>query len=302
MNSILDHKWGVSKGVDSVWALVAGMAPSKVGKVSLMVLQAYIDESFDKDESVFVLGGYIAPVDTWAAFARDWEEILPYAGLKDESEQFYFKMSDLAARDKGIEKSQAFFRIIEKHRPLAITVKIVKRELDNAIARIIVPSSPPDFGMFRNPYFVSFRALIDKFHVAWTQEIVRTIIPEEGPVDFIFDDRSEKGAILSTWDAYISSRNSSVKNLYGATPVFFDEKKYMPLQAADFWVWWRRKWYQNNQEAFTFGQWEKKKGNPMFVMDIELTEDDLVVAFVDIVRWHLGPFVTILDRKTGKPI
>ena len=267
-----------------------------------MALHAYIDESFDAETKVFVLGGYIAPQTTWEAFSKEWEEIVPYAGLRDENGHFYFKMSELAARDNGIERSQAFFRIIEKHRPLAITAKIVKHELDNAIARIVVPSSPLDFGLFRNPYIVSFRALMDKFHTEWAQQAMRTVIPDKGPVNFIFDDKSEKGAILGTWNNYIATRDVRVRELFGASPVFFDEKQHMPLQAADFWVWWRRKWYQNNEEAFSFGSWEKRKGNILYVIDIEITEEDLVTDFANLVRWYAGPYITVLDRKTGKQI
>jgi hypothetical protein len=42
-----------------------------------MVVQAYIDNSgANTTSSVFVLGGFIAPVDSWLTFSTDWKGAL----------------------------------------------------------------------------------------------------------------------------------------------------------------------------------------------------------------------------------
>lgn len=75
--AILDHVWGVSPASDRVWAQVSGVAPSRSWKRLLVVLQAYIDDSRG-DDGTFVLAGYIATAESWAKFAGEWEELLPY--------------------------------------------------------------------------------------------------------------------------------------------------------------------------------------------------------------------------------
>ena len=81
-------------------------------------------ESLDHNKSVFVLGGYISPVTKWAAFIKEWDETLPFSGLKDEFGQPYFHMKEIARRSNCMEIVQAFYRVIEKHCELAVSVKI----------------------------------------------------------------------------------------------------------------------------------------------------------------------------------
>ena len=44
-----------------------------------MVLRAYIDESehqASEGPPVFVMGGFIAPAESWAKFSDEWQEVL----------------------------------------------------------------------------------------------------------------------------------------------------------------------------------------------------------------------------------
>jgi hypothetical protein len=57
-----------------------------------MVVRAYIDDSgANTTSSVFVLGGFIAPVDNWLAFSTDWK-----AALDTPPKLEYFKMKEAA--------------------------------------------------------------------------------------------------------------------------------------------------------------------------------------------------------------
>lgn len=267
-----------------------------------MALQAFLDESFDHKRGVFVLGGYVAPTEVWEKFTKEWLELLSYARLRDAHGNWFFKMSELVKSNEGIERSQAFFRVIERHNLVAVSVKITQPELNAALSKIFLPSANVNFGVFHNPYFVAFRILMDQFHKEWTQEILDTIWPTVGPVDFIFDEKSEKTVIFNGWDEYLALRDPSIRKLFGAKPQFRDEKKCVPLQAADFWVWWRRRWYEEGKGVFEFGEWKKNKDIVMYLMDVEHNERDLTVDFVKAVRVNLGPFVTILDRTSRMPI
>lgn len=94
-NPLLDHAWGISLAEDRVWAQISGFAPStKPWKRLLVVLQACIDDSYSSRTGLFVLGGAIAPVEAWAAFSRDWEQILHFARLNKNGKRV-FKISEM---------------------------------------------------------------------------------------------------------------------------------------------------------------------------------------------------------------
>lgn len=266
------------------------------------MLQAYIDESYSIQSDIFVFGGFISPTEKWLAFSRAWAEILPHAGLTKDG-QPYFKMSELALRDGGIERSQAFYRVIEKHCELAVSVMLMKRDLDAAVDRLLVPNFWIDWGLFRNPYHVAYRALMDHLHNNWASEAMQTVVSASGPIEFIFDDMlTEKRPILDTWNEYVSSRSDDRRKLYGTAPFFKNDLEHLPLQAADFWVWWRRKWYEGSATLYTFGEWEKTKGKPAFALEITYSEDQLVETFTKLLREQVGPVTTIFDRKTSQPL
>ena len=302
MIPILDHVWGLSPASDRVWAQVSGMSPLLAGEQRLMILQAFIDDSKGKD-GAFVLAGYIASAETWAKFAKRWEELLPLTRLVDQHGRRYFKMSELAMTTEGMELiSQAFFRVIEDTAMLAISCKINANELKRAIERVVPVVGFVDWGQLANPYILAFRGLLDGFHNN-KEELVDTMLPKGIPVDFIFDEQQgEKELILSAWNGYLATRDENTKHLYGATPRFESEFKFLPLQAADFWAWWVRHWYETKQPFLEFGSWSKTKGKIYYVMEISFNEENIVTSLVDLLRNYSGPGLTILDRKTGNLI
>ena len=119
MSGLPEHVWGVSAAQDRVFAQICGMAPSRAVGRLFVILQAYIDDSYTKD-GVFVLGGYVASVESWAAFSKEWEKLLPYA-KRARNGQFHFKMNEMA---KHMDRVRAFYRIIEKHVLLSVFWKV----------------------------------------------------------------------------------------------------------------------------------------------------------------------------------
>ena len=80
---------------------------------SLMVLQAFVDES--DSGGIFVLGGAIASAESWVAFSRDWEELLPLAPLGADMKR-NFKFSEMMGA--GAERASniaAFSRVLSDH-------------------------------------------------------------------------------------------------------------------------------------------------------------------------------------------
>jgi hypothetical protein len=291
MLSILDHRWGLSAAQDRVWAQVSGLAPSKAGKRLFMVLQAFIDESIDEG-ATFVLGGCISTAESWAAFSGEWEELLPGFGVLDSNGRYSFKMKEMAALQERMDRVVAFYRVIEKHVLGLVSVKINIAELERAKSRIFVPNAIIEWDKF-HPYMVAYRYLLDKFHIERPK--MTQAIPLNEKIDFYFDERAEKKVIISTWDDYVSKRPDAVRDFYGATPRFEDDNDFLPLQAADFWVWWVRKWYaEGTPEKIMkrdFGEFQHMgiPGKGTLIVNMAVGEDDMVGNFVRMIRDRVGP-------------
>jgi hypothetical protein len=192
--------------------------------------------------------------------------------------------NEMAVNEERMERVPAFYWIIEDHVLLALSCKINTTELRRARARIYVPNLKIDFDPFENPYFVAYRCLLDMFH-NHRQKIEKLIVPDQ-TVDFIFDNQTEKHAIKASWEGYINSRPDSIKSLYGAAPRFEDDQISLPLQAADFWAWWVRKWYEegspDKMKTCDFGKWRGEKPPPG--MAISFDEDHLLNELRNIIR------------------
>lgn len=299
MNS--SFTWGESRAVDRVWSQVSGLPPKMAASRMFMVMQAFIDESIDKD-GTFVMGGYIASAESWARFSAEWEKLLPYGAIKGLG-QYHFKMSDMSSPD-GMTRVPAFFKIIEDHVLGCLSVKININELKNAINRFYIPNGRPggviiEWDAHANPYYIAFRVLMDKFHAVRMD--IAEAIPLNEKIDFYFDDRTDKKTILGMWDNYISTRPESIKGFYGATPRFENDADFLPLQAADFWCWWVRKWYAEGTPEkiinLDFGSFKPLRNREYFRIGIEYDEESLVDTLRKIMRHHLPLEYPIYEMK-----
>jgi hypothetical protein len=290
------HVWGVSPAADRVWSQVSGLAPNKARERLFVVLQAFIDDSY-KPDGVFVLGGYIASAEAWANFSKEWEEILPY-GLRNKDGAFYFKMSEMALTPERMRRVPAFYRVIENNTLMALSCAVDLGALKRARERISIPRAQIDWSDYANPYLVTFRHLLDLFHVHRLNIPHR--IPLDEKIDFYFDNQTEKKIILSTWDQYINSREDQYKKFYGATPRFEDDLDFLPLQAADLWAWWARKFEEEgrleNIKTGDFGAWKHIKRG-YFVTHITFTEEHLVENLTSILRGVAGDEALVCDIR-----
>lgn len=261
-------------------------------------LQAFIDDSYDK-EGVFVLGGCIASARDWAAFSKDWEKALPRYGVLGPKDRHRFKMSEMAALDDRMNRVPIFFSIIEKHVLAFVSARIEIQALRRVRERISVPGCDLVWDEYADPFYITFRCLMDKFHLERAKMV--SAIPIEEKIDFIFDMQSQKGIIYRVWDNYLKHRPEQVAKFYGSPPRFEDDDEYLPLQAADFWAWWVRKWTKEmTPEKIlnpSFSSFERPRGvdKKYLRIDISFTEDDLVKSLVRTVRLAVGPDRTIYD-------
>jgi hypothetical protein len=212
-----------------------------------LMLQAYVDASGKGDPRFLVIAGYIATSDTWAEFSIEWKCRLDHAGLP------YFKMNQMC-RDPVL--AGWFYRVIEEFDiKAAIACVINTEELVQVEKSIIYPPHIIN-PTYYNPYYLGFR-YITGLLAGWQHKL--NLLE---PIDFIFDDDSEKVKIPVCWELMKSTAMPEISCMMGDTPIFRDDKKTMPLQAADLYAWWAFKWQREGIEGWAKNlpfPWEKKK-------------------------------------------
>lgn len=218
------------------------------------MLQAHIDESI-ADGKVLALAGYVAPAETWADFSDEWQKLLDMSPRME-----FFKMSQMAQSDEGMERSSWFYyHGIEPFVSAAVSCVIHIDELKSAVQTFPWPQRIQEVERLENPYYFGFKAIMN--HLAQDRKILRL----NEPIDFVFDERSEKTPILRAWDALKESAVSRLPEFLGDDPVFKDEKKVLPLQAADLYAWWIRNWEEkgiNDGVQYLKFKWKSKRDIP----------------------------------------
>jgi hypothetical protein len=167
------------------------------------------------------------------------------------------------------ELAAYFYRVIERNSVLAALSVTVDTAGLRKVVQEIVPASDIQAENLENPYFFAFRAMIQGLAA------LQDKIGISEPVDFIFDDQSEKVRILPIWNLVKDSMRADVRERIGSTPIFKEDHRFMPLQAADLYAWWVRKWHRDgrrNRLRVPFAWTEHRQ---IDVLHMELTEDTL---------------------------
>lgn len=220
----------ISAAALPVAALVCGYPGRHRRRRLLLMMQGYIDDSLAEGE-VLILAGLLATVERWENFSDEWQFRLDHARWP------FFKMAEAAFRDSDEvwEHTKWHYYTIRDHVQGAVCVAIPLAPLSRAARRHGLDGTPA-----ANPYQWAFKGVLN--WVARNQE-------EWGldePVDFIFDERIEGDDVRDAWSHYLSSIPDDVRALTGRKPIFEDDRKVLPLQAADLWAWWCRKTWLDN--------------------------------------------------------
>lgn len=226
---------GAEEAVLRVRTLVCGLPDHKWKKRSYLILRGYIDDSGHRGHSpVMVLGGWIAPVVKWLDFVPEWQAMLDMKPGID-----YFKMNEaekLCGQFKGWseqrrdERVALAYKTVEQFASFQVSCIINLRDFYRIFDPAITGASPA------NPYYLAFGSIINE-----TAHYQGAIGIDE-KIDFVFDEQvMEKDKIVRGWDYIKAHARPITKHLIGSYPVFEDDKKFLPLQAADLIAWWIRK-------------------------------------------------------------
>jgi hypothetical protein len=218
-----------------------------------MIFQAWVDDSGNEPQSpIMVLAGFLASYDEWAKFSDAWDEEL----AKPPKLQ-YFKMAEAARlrgefdRSKGWDEATrdarvlSFARIIRKYARIRLSAWIRHADWNTNIVTIPAPIRRLSID---HPYGHLFSQII--FAAAVFQD--RHGINE--PCDFIFDEQVTFSEEVMRWwpqvKDWIKERGrSDLIKFIGSPPIFRDEKKFKPLQAADLYAWQIRNHYVANHRV-----------------------------------------------------
>lgn len=262
-----------------------------------MNLQAYIDDSGDDESGVYVLAGHIASVESWVLFAKEWERLLPHGTLAPNSTQYHFKMTEMALNEERLERVPRFYKVIEDHVLCSISCSFNRRDVEKAKSRIYIPNTEIDWGFIDNNYLLCFRLLMDMFHV--NKAKLTEIIPLEQKVDFYFDSQMEAKFVDRFWDDYIEQRPQAFREYFGNRPCFADDKKLLPLQSADLWAWWVRKWVMEGRfdilDKPVICGYEERRDR--IKIHISFDEEQIVAGIIDLTRRMLEPGRLIYDVR-----
>jgi hypothetical protein len=243
---------------DRVWAMVSGVPSGKRERRKLMVLQAYIDDSGNEPQSpVFVLAGFVASHESWAAFSDEWQ-----SALSEPPGVAYFKMAQAERLHDEFERAKGWneknrdslliylSELIKKYALFRVHTSVRHDAFDKWIKSIKTPSrnSAQD-----NPYFILFHSLIQICAAIDLQ-----LRPNE-KMDFIFDEHGSIGQdSIYYWNNFVrlgalTHEGRDLPNLLAAytenKPIFRDERCFLPLQAADLYAWQLRRNFVEEDEG-----------------------------------------------------
>jgi hypothetical protein len=231
-----------------------------------MPLQAYVDASGKGDPHLLVIAGYIASADAWELFAAEWQNRLNEARLP------YFKMNETSRRP---EIAGYFYRVIEEHDIMAaISCVIDVSGLTDAYHSISWPPYIINLRGLSNPYYFAFKAIMDV--LAQHHETLKL----KEPVDFVFDDESEKSNTVKYWRLIKASSDPKFAKWMGDSLIYCDDKTTIPLQAADLYAWWILKWQRDGNDDWARDlpfPWVIKRDIPRLAMSF--SKRDFLIEF-----------------------
>lgn len=218
-----------------------------------MFLQAVSDDSISQNgEQRLYMAGYLNYADDWARFADAWADEL--AAAPSISHLKMVEAQNLRGPFRGWteqqkdEKLASLARVIRHFRPISFDVSISVKDF-NAIVK---PHAP--YGL-ATPYFPCLFAVVAS---------VARFMQQSGsklPIDFIFDEQHGVGDDFQHYFQFMA-RNlpNGARKLVNGSPIFKEDKTYLPLQAADMLAWHTRREYDDGLAQFGMPMAERIRG------------------------------------------
>jgi hypothetical protein len=118
------------------------------------------------------------------------------------------------------ERAKAHYRIIQEHAFASICIAVPLRPIAQAV---------DDFGLppwMKNPYYLAWKGILSVY-MGYNKKVGLNT-----PIDFIFDDQTEKKKVLAAWDTLYQNTPQRYKRFIPNMPTFRSDDDFLPLQAA----------------------------------------------------------------------
>ncbi len=159
---------------------------------------------------------------------------------------------------------------------------------------------PVKWGALTNPYLFSLWSLVVKFNTYRNERLSR-IIPPGTPIDFLFDERSERSAVEAFWGPAMQRVGPEHRKLYGNQPRFVKDEDFLPLQAADLFAGAIRKSFDDEKNGLS--EVLPSVAGKMPGLSLSMTQTDIANTFAGLVsQWPAcPPAFHVVDKLTGRP-
>jgi hypothetical protein len=196
------------------------------------VLQAWIDDSGrgkESDSPFFVLAGYAGPVESFENMSDDWQRI-----MAEEPKLAYLKGKEANALDRNFKgwtteqrdaKLEKLIASIRKNELIALSLSVSYRDFNRTLRQ---PK-----GVLKNPFGIGFAHVI-----VWLLHSAHVKVERE-EIEMIFDQGvlAREKEIEAAYRGMKWAFPKEAMDLLVGRPRFEDDKRNMPLQAADLFAW-----------------------------------------------------------------
>jgi hypothetical protein len=192
------------------------------------MLKAYIDDCRmgDLSADVFVLAGWLAPVQIWTVLSDDWNAV-----LRMSPRVRYFKF------DEAMGLSGEFYGMSPEARDekLALLVNVIADHAPEGMASIIprylfegLFSRVP--GLMRNPFLFAVYSIVRRIAVYCKENGVDDIVE----LAFDYQPSGKMQRVQEAWEAFHQMGKADETRFFPRhPPSFLDDKSVVALQAAD---------------------------------------------------------------------
>ncbi|MBS1982928.1 MAG: DUF3800 domain-containing protein [Bdellovibrionales bacterium] len=190
------------------------------------MLKAFVDDSGSGGDSPWVvLAGYVSTVQDWLAFEQDW-----VCALDTDPRIEYFKHAEAESlkgqflgftREARDAKIDALIKVIQNHVMLSIAARMRISDY-NDVFRGWVPRDLDD------PYYFLFTGIV------LAAAGIERMYGHASPIEFVFDSSEVYENPSMVFFRHMKHRYDHVS---GANVAYRDDKKFVPLQAADLLAW-----------------------------------------------------------------
>jgi len=210
------------------------------------MLKAYVDDSgSDGTGTPYFLAGFLMSSEHWEEFSDAWQLV-----CDQEPSIEYFKMTEAHSRT-GQFARRALFKPDSRDNKVHSLLEVIETTQPVGVYSAV---DWPEFRVSQKP-FVSGSAT-DPYHclVPWLLDSVMAWQKYEGifptPVDFIFDEQGEElaHAVRTVYPKVKDRVGEDVAEMMGGLPEMKDDKKVLPLQAADMLAGTLRKHFDPNRK------------------------------------------------------